>query len=126
MNGYHNRPDATAEAIWMASDGRTYLNSGDIGKLDDDGFLYTLDRKKDMILADVTVIGIPDPRWDEAPLALIIPRPGASPNLEAIKQWINERIGKHQRVAGVRLRESFPRNAVGKVLKKELRAEYGS
>ncbi len=147
MKGYHNRPDATAEAIWVASDGRTYLKTGDIGKLDDEGFLYILDRKKDMILsgafnvyprdieevaaehpdvADVTVIGIPDPRWDEVPLALIIPRPSVTPDLEAIKQWINERVGKHQRVAGVRLRDSFPRNALGKVLKKELRAEYGS
>lgn len=77
-------------------------------------------------VADVTVIGIPDPRWDEVPLTLIVPKPGATPDLDLIKQWINERVGKHQRVSGVRQRESFPRNALGKVLKKELRAEYGS
>ena len=146
MKGYHNRPEATADAIWMASDGRTYLKTGDIGRLDEDGFLYILDRKKDMILsgafnvyprdieevaaqhpevADVTVIGIPDPRWDEVPLALVVPTPGSSPDVDDLKAWINERVGKHQRVAGVRIRESFPRNALGKVLKKELRAEYG-
>lgn len=147
MKGYHNRPDATDEAIWIAGDGRTYLKTGDIGKLDEDGFLYILDRKKDMILsgafnvyprdieevaaqhpevADVTVIGIPDPRWDEVPLALIIPKPGTQPNCDQIMAWINARVGKHQRVAGVRLRDSFPCNALGKVLKKELRTEYGS
>ena len=146
MKGYHNRPEATAEAIWMASDGRTYLKTGDIGRLDEDGFLYILDRKKDMILsgafnvyprdieevaaqhpevADVTVIGIADSRWDEVPLALVVPTPGSSPDVDELKAWINARVGKHQRVAGVRLRESFPRNALGKVLKKELRAEYG-
>ena len=147
MKGYHNRPDATADAIWMASDGRTYLKTGDIGKLDEDGFLYIIDRKKDMILsgafnvyprdieevaaqhpevADVTVIGIPDPRWDEVPLALVIPKPGLTPNVDELKASINERVGKHQRVTGVRLRESFPRNALGKVVKKELRVEYGN
>ena len=147
MKGYHNRPDATADAIWMASDGRTYLKTGDIGRLDEDGFLYIIDRKKDMILsgafnvyprdieevaaqhpevADVTVIGIPDPRWDEVPLALVIPKPGFTPNVDELKAWINERVGKHQRVTGVRLRESFPRNALGKVVKKELRVEYGN
>lgn len=146
MKGYHNRPDATAEAIWTAEDGRTYLKTGDIGKLDEDGFLYIVDRKKDMILsgafnvyprdieevavqhpdvADVTVIGVPDPRWDEVPLALVIPKPGTAPDTDQIKAWINERVGKHQRVVGVRLRDSFPRNALGKVLKKELRTEYG-
>ncbi len=77
-------------------------------------------------VADVTVIGIPDPRWDEVPLALVIPKPGLTPNVDELKAWINERVGKHQRVTGVRLRESFPRNALGKVVKKELRVEYGN
>ena len=66
-------------------------------------------------VADVTVIEIPDPRWDEVPLALVVPTPGSSPDVDDLKAWINARVGKHQRVAGVRLRESFPRNALGKV-----------
>jgi acyl-CoA synthetase (AMP-forming)/AMP-acid ligase II len=146
MKGYHNRPDATADTIWLADNGRTYLKTGDIGRLDDEGYLYILDRKKDMILsggfnvyprdieeviathpevADVTVIGVPDPKWDEVPLALVIPKPGATIAADALVAWTNQRVGKAQRVSGVRFRDSFPRNALGKVLKKELRAEYG-
>ncbi len=146
MKGYHNRPEATAETVWLADNGRTYLKTGDIGRLDADGYLYILDRKKDMILsggfnvyprdieeviaghpdvADVTVIGIPDPKWDEVPLALVIPKANAAIDPEALMAWTNHRVGKAQRVAGVRFRDSFPRNALGKVLKKELRTEYG-
>jgi long-chain acyl-CoA synthetase len=146
MKGYHNRIEATAETVWLSETGRSYLKTGDIGKLDGDGYLYILDRKKDMILsggfnvyprdieevvathpdvADVTVIGIPDPKWDEVPLALVILKPGTSPDPNGMRAWINERVGKAQRVAAVKLRESFPRNALGKVLKKELRIEYG-
>ena len=146
MKGYHNRPEATADAVWLADDGRTFLKTGDIGKLDEDGYLYILDRKKDMILtgavnvyprdieeviathpdvADVTVIGIPDPKWDEVPMALVVLRAGATRDPGALRGWINERVGKHQRVARVVFRDGFPRNALGKVLKKELRAEYG-
>lgn len=147
MKGYHNRPEATADAVWLAGDGRTFLKTGDIGKLDEDGYLYILDRKKDMILcgamnvyprdieevaathpdvADVTVIGIPDPKWEEVPMALVVLNAGADPDPEALRAWINERVGKHQRVARVAIRDGFPRNALGKVLKKELRVEYGS
>jgi long-chain acyl-CoA synthetase len=152
MKWYHNRPDATREAVWIAEDGRTYLKTGDIGKLDEEGFLYLLDRKKDMILsggfnvyprdteevaarhpdiADVAVIGMPDPRWDEVPVALVVPRPGTAPDPGALKEWINQRVAKYQRVAWVAwvawvaFRETFPRNALG-VLKKELRAEYAA
>ena len=90
MEGYHNRPDATAEATWVDPAGRRWLRTGDIGRLDDDGFLYLVDRKKDMILsgsqniypadleavlrehpavAEVAVIGVPSERWGETPLA---------------------------------------------------------
>jgi acyl-CoA synthetase (AMP-forming)/AMP-acid ligase II len=145
MKGYHNRPEATAETVWRAPDGRTFLRTGDIGKLDEEGFLYILDRKKDMILsggfnvyprdieevaaghpdvAEVTVIGVPDPKWDEVPMALVVPRAGAEPEPDALRSWINERVGKHQRVARVAFRTAFPRNALGKVLKRELRDEY--
>jgi long-chain acyl-CoA synthetase len=145
MKGYHNRPDATHETIWWSEDGRSYLKTGDIGRFDDEGFLYILDRKKDMILsggfnvyprdieevaanhpevAEVIVIGVPDPKWDEVPMALVVPRSGATPDPEAVRSWINQRVGKHQRIARIAFRESFPRNALGKVLKRELRDEY--
>lgn len=145
MVGYHNRPDLTAALVWRDERGRSFLRSGDIGKLDEEGFLTILDRKKDMILSggfnifpadieevvathpdvgDVTVIGIPHPKWGETPLALVIPAAGAEPDPEAILAWANERLAKTQRLAAVELRESFPRNALGKVLKRELRAPY--
>lgn len=147
MTGYHNRPDLTAELIWRDPLGRSFLRSGDIGKVDAEGFLTILDRKKDMILsggfnvfpadieqvvaahpdvADVTVIGIPHEKWGETPLALVIPAAGAQPDPAAILEWANARLAKTQRVSGVEFRTDFPRNALGKVLKRLLRAPYWS
>ncbi|MDA0339363.1 MAG: AMP-binding protein, partial [Proteobacteria bacterium] len=132
MTGYHRRPDLTQELIWRDEVGRTFLKSGDIGRFDEDGFLFILDRKKDMILSggfnvfpadieeiigqhpdvsDVTVIGIPHEKWGETPLALVIPKAGVPIDIDAVKAWANERVAKHQRLAAIELRENFPRNA---------------
>ncbi len=145
MSGYNNRPEATAELIWRDERGRTFIRSGDIGRMDEDGFLTIVDRKKDMIISggfnvfptdieavvgghpavrDVTVIGIPHERWGETPLALVILRPDAAASADEILAWANERLAKHQRLGAVEFRDEFPRNALGKVLKKELRARY--
>lgn len=145
MTRYHNRPEQTAELIWRDPLGRSFLRGGDVGKVDEDGFLYILDRKKDMIISggfnifptdieevvgrhpdvlDVTVIGVPHPKWDETPLALVIPRDPAKADAEAILTWANERLAKTQRLSGVEFRSEFPRNALGKVLKRELREPY--
>ena len=145
MKHYHNREAETEAAIWRDERGRTFLRSGDIGKVDDDGFLYILDRKKDMIISggfnvfpkdieevvgahpdvsDVTVIGIPDPKWGETPLALVIPVAGSDADPDALLAWANERLAKAQRLKAVELRDAFPRNALGKVIKRELRAPY--
>lgn len=145
MTCYHDRPEQTAELIWRDPLGRTFIRSGDIGKLDEDGFLFILDRKKDMILSggfnvfpadieeivarhgdvsDVTVIGIPHPRWDEVPLALVIPRDGATATPEDILAWANGRLAKTQRLAAVEFRKEFPRNALGKVIKRSLREPF--
>ncbi|MGH8188958.1 MAG: class I adenylate-forming enzyme family protein, partial [Steroidobacteraceae bacterium] len=147
MKGYHNRPDATRAALWHDDRGRTWLRTGDVGRLDAEGFLTVLDRKKDMIVsggtnvyaadveqviarhpgvAEVTVIGVPHDRWGETPLALIVPRPGASATEAELTTWANERLAKHQRVVATEFRQSFPRNALGKVLKRELREPYWS
>ncbi|MBL8334382.1 MAG: AMP-binding protein [Rubrivivax sp.] len=148
MKGYHRKPQQTAELIWHDERGRSFIRSGDIGVLDDDGFLKIVDRKKDMIISggfnvfpsdleetvgrheavqDVAVIGIPHPKWGETPLALVILRPGAATPTAAtaadILAWANERLGKHQRLAGVEFRTEFPRNALGKVLKRLLREQ---
>ena len=147
MEGYHNRPDATCEATWTDEQGRRWLRTGDIGRLDDEGFLYIVDRKKDMILsggqniypgdiesvmlghpdvAEVAVIAVPSRRWGETPLAVVVPRAGTRPDAAALVAWTNERVGRQQRVNGVVLRDSLPRNPNGKILKRELRAEYVS
>ena len=145
MEHYHNRPDATAEATWMDAHGRRWLRTGDIGRLDDEGFLYIVDRKKDMILsggqnvypadieqvmhthphvADVAVIAVPSEQWGETPLAVVVLQPGAAADSAALVAWTNERVGRQQRISGVVLRDSLPRNPNGKILKRELRAEY--
>jgi len=145
MKEYHGRPEATAELIWRDDRGRTFIRSGDIGAVDEDGFLTILDRKKDMIIsggfnifpidieaeigrhpsvADVTVIGIPHEKWGESCLALVIPEAGGCADPEEIRTWANERLGKHQKVSYVEFREEFPRNALGKVLKRILRDPY--
>jgi len=146
MRGYYNKPDKTTEAIWREpKSGRTFLRSGDIGRFDADGYFYLLDRKKDMIVSggynvypadiervlgghpdvhDVVVIGVPHPKWGETPLGLVIRRPGAMADAEALRTWANARLGKHQRIHAIEWRDQFPRNAGGKVLKRELRAPY--
>jgi acyl-CoA synthetase (AMP-forming)/AMP-acid ligase II len=145
MKGYHGKPAETAKLVWRDERGRTFIRSGDIGRMDEDGFLTIVDRKKDMIISggfnvfpkdieevvgrheavmDVTVIGIPHDKWGETPLALVIRRPGAAATEAEVMAWANERLGKHQRLGGVEFRDDFPRNALGKVLKKDLRGPY--
>jgi long-chain acyl-CoA synthetase len=145
MRGYHGRSEETAKLVWRDERGRSFIRSGDIGRLDADGFLSILDRKKDMVISggfnvfpsdleqvvaaheavhDVTVIGVPHERWGETPLALVIRRPGAELTEAELLEWANQRLGKHQRLGAVEFRDEFPRNALGKVLKKDLRAPY--
>ena len=145
MRGYYKRPDKTQEAMWIAPDGRTFLRTGDMGKLDEDGFLYILDRKKDMIVSggvnvyasdieevifrhpavqDCTVVAIPDDKWGEQPLGLVVKKPGEKATEEEIKNWVNEKLAKYQRLARIEIRDTLPRNILGKVLKRELREPY--
>ncbi|PKN33816.1 MAG: AMP-dependent synthetase [Deltaproteobacteria bacterium HGW-Deltaproteobacteria-19] len=146
MKGYHNNPQATAEMVWLDERGRTFMRTGDMGRLDDDGFLYIVDRKRDMIVSgglnvfavdiegilqqheeikDVAVIAIPHDKWGETPLALVIRRPGAKSTEEEMKEWANAKLAKYQRIGRVEYREEdFPRNVLGKVLKRVLREPY--
>ncbi len=145
MASYHQQPDETEKLIWRDERGRTFIRSGDVGVLDDDGFLRIVDRKKDMIISggfnvfpsdiesvvaqhdgvlDVAVISIPHDKWGEVPLALVVPRAEHSCAPSDIAQWCNQRLAKHQRLARVEFRSEFPRNALGKVLKRELRAPF--
>ncbi len=147
MRGYHRRPDLTAEAIVRDGRGRTFFRSGDIGRIDAEGCLSILDRKKDMIISggfnvfpadiegvigghpdvlDVTVIGVPHEKWGESAFAFVIPRAGSGASEVAIRDWANQHLAKHQRLAGLAFRTDFPRNALGKVLKRFLRDEATS
>ena len=145
MERYHNRPDATLESTWVDPDGRRWLRTGDIGRLDEEGFLYLVDRKKDMILsggqnvypadleavlvqhplvAEVAVIGIPSERWGETPLALVVPRRGVAGGRRGAARLGQRTARQQQRIAELRYVESLPRNPNGKILKRELRKEY--
>jgi acyl-CoA synthetase (AMP-forming)/AMP-acid ligase II len=143
MPGYYKRPDLTARAI---VDG--WLLSGDLGYIDHDGYLYLVDRKKDLIIsggvnvyprdieevavrhpavAEVAVFGVSDPKWGETPIAAVVLRPGAEADGEALKAWINERLeARYQRVSEVMVVGDFPRNVAGKTLKRTLRDTYAA
>ena len=142
MSGYHKHPELTAQAGWRDEAGRWFFRTGDIGRLDDEGFLTLIDRKKDMIISggfkiypsdleevlmghaevqDAAVVGGPSARWGETPVAFVVARPGAAPDPKDLLAWANARLGKVQRLAEVRLADDLPRNVLGKVLKRELR-----
>jgi acyl-CoA synthetase (AMP-forming)/AMP-acid ligase II len=147
MPGYWQRPDANADARYEDAQGRCWLRSGDIGYLDEEGFLYIVDRKKDMILSggqniypqdieavllaneaieDAAVIGVPSQRWGETPLALVVPRaaPAQPAAAQELLDWANGRLGRQQRLAGLEFIDALPRNPNGKILKRELRQQY--
>lgn len=141
MSGYHGRPDLTAQTL---RDG--WIHSGDLGWLDEEGYLYLVDRKKDMIdsggvkvyprdieeiaaqhpeVREVAVFGVPDERWGETPMAAVILKAGATTDAQALRAWINERVAaRYQRVSQVVMLPDFPRSAAGKTLKRELRDPY--
>ncbi|NLD69704.1 MAG: acyl--CoA ligase [Limnobacter sp.] len=146
MTGYRNQPDLTAEAEWIAPDGRRFIRTGDIGRFDEDGFLILMGRRKDMIIsggfniypvdledelrqhedvADCAVVGVPSKEWGETPVAFVISRSGGSAiAAEALRAWVNERLGRMQRIADLRFVDTLPRSSIGKVLKRELRDDY--
>ncbi len=145
MSGYYNRPDATDAATWHDDDGNAYIRTGDYGRFDEDGFLHLFDRKKDVIIsggfniyasdletillqhdavADAVVIGVPSEQWGETPLGLVVRKSNHDDGTDTIRQWVNEQVGKTQRLSAIEFRDELPRNAIGKVLKRELRAPY--
>jgi acyl-CoA synthetase (AMP-forming)/AMP-acid ligase II len=141
MPGYHKRPDLTSKAV---VDG--WLYSGDLGYVDEDGFLYLVDRKKDMIISgginvypkdieeivarhpavrEVAVFGIPHEKWGETPVAAVILHQAGSVTEKALRDWINKNVGAtYQRVHQVVFMDDFPRSAAGKTLKRLMRDKF--
>ena len=147
MTGYHGQPEKTREAEWFAPDGKRFIRTGDIGRFDADGFLTLFDRKKDMIIsggfniypsdleallcehpavAEAAVVGVPSVEWGETPVAFVVTHAGNDTRVEALKEWLNQRVGKTQRLSDLHVVTELPRSAIGKVLKRELRDQYAA
>jgi acyl-CoA synthetase (AMP-forming)/AMP-acid ligase II len=141
MLGYWNLPDATEKT--MAEGG--WVRTGDAGYLDEDGYLYIHDRVKDMIISggenvypaevesaiyghpdvlEVAVVGVPDEKWGEAVKAFCVPKPGQVVDPDSVILWARERIAAFKVPKTVDVIEALPRNASGKILRKDLRAPY--
>lgn len=140
MKAYHKREADTEAAFWYNPDGQRFMRTGDLGRFDEDGFLILIDRKKDVIISggfniyssdiedvlrghpgvdDVAVVGAPSDKWGETPVAFVV----CNTTIECgdLLAFANERLGKLQRLAEVRRIDRLPRNAIGKILKRELR-----
>jgi len=138
MQGYWNAPEANQSAF--TADG--FFRSGDVARMDADGCFYIVDRTKDMLLCggynvyprvieealhehpsvlEACVIGIPDEYRGQSPKAFVALKPGAAPfRLEELKAFLGQRLGKHEMVQALEIRDSLPKTAVGKLSKKEL------
>ncbi|MBM7517694.1 acyl-CoA synthetase [Nocardioides nitrophenolicus] len=142
MRGYYENPEATAEASAYG-----WHHTGDIGYVDEDGFLFIVDRAKDMVItggfnvysteveqalmahpavADCAVIGLPDEKWGERLTAVLQLRPGRSVTPEEVRAFVKERIGSVKTPKQVEVWADLPRSKVGKVLKSEIKERLGS
>lgn len=139
--GYWNMPAETARAL---RDG--WFHTGDLGRVDEDGYYSLVDRKKDMVITggenvypieveqvihqhpdiqEVAVIGVPDEKWGERVIAVVVRRPGAAVGAEELRQWTRARIAHYKAPAEIRFSDELPRTATGKLLKRELRRAHG-
>lgn len=144
MRGYWNRPDA-AETAFVVIDGEPWLRTGDIATIDEEGFIAIVDRSKDMIavggfkvfpshveavlvenpaVKEALVIGVPDDYLGEMPAAYITLNDGFdAEDITALSDWLNSRVGKHERVKHIIVRDELPKTMIGKLDRKALRAE---
>src|SRR4051812_15242741 len=143
MKEYWNKPEATAEAFAGG-----WFHSGDLVREDEDGYFYVVDRKKDMIIsggeniycaevedllaahpkvAEVALIGVPDTKYGEAPLAVVAPRDAADPpTSEELAAWCREKLARYKNPRDYSIVGALPRNPSGKVLKTALRQEHSA
>ncbi|OYW19020.1 MAG: fatty-acid--CoA ligase, partial [Burkholderiales bacterium 12-64-5] len=140
MAGYWNRPEETAQVLHGG-----WMHTGDVGYLDDDGFLFIVDRLKDMIVSGgenvystevenvilemqevsaCAVIAVPDPTWGERVHAVIVPRPHADLSAEAVSAYCRTRIAAYKCPRSMEFREALPLSSAGKLMKQELRRPF--
>jgi long-chain acyl-CoA synthetase len=121
-----------------------YLHTGDLGYIDEDGFVFIVDRLKDMIVVggfkvfpsrlegelyanpavkEALVIGVPDPKLGERPKAFVTLADGAQATEGELCDWLNARVGKHERAVALEIRAQLPKTMIGKLSRKELVAE---
>jgi fatty-acyl-CoA synthase len=139
-SGYFADPEATRQAV----DGGGWFHTGDLARVDDDGFFFIVDRKKDMFIsggenvypveiekalyehpavAQCAVVGVPDPKWGEVGAAVVVTRPGAGVTDAELLEHCRARLARYKVPKTVIFREALPLSAAGKILKRELRAE---
>ncbi|MBW4438381.1 MAG: long-chain fatty acid--CoA ligase [Pleurocapsa minor GSE-CHR-MK-17-07R] len=143
--GYWQRPDANAESFTTDAHGQRWLHSGDAGTIDEEGCIYIVDRYKDMYIsggenvypaeveqilyqiegvAEAAVIGIPDAKWGECGLAVVVTKPGVTLDSSVIIAYCQTNLARFKVPKQVEFIEALPRNAAGKVLKRELRTLF--
>lgn len=141
MKGYHNMPTETANTLRKLKDGRTWLFTGDIARMDEDGYFYIVDRKKELIkpggyqvwpreveevlaqypkILEAGVAGIPDPYRGETVKAWIVLKPGETATEEEIKAFCKERLAAYKVPTHYEFRTELPKTTVGKILRREL------
>ena len=141
MKGYHNMPTETANSLRQLKDGRTWLFTGDIARMDEDGYFYIVDRKKELIkpggfqvwpreveeaimdnpkVLEVGVGGIPDPKSGETVKAWVVLKPGESMTEDELKEFCKERLAPYKVPRYVEFRTELPKTTVGKILRREL------
>jgi acyl-CoA synthetase (AMP-forming)/AMP-acid ligase II len=141
MTGYHNRREQTAEAEWISPQGERFIRTGDLASVDEDGFFTLIGRKKDMInsggfniypvdleeallghpaVCEAAVVAAPSREWGETPVGFVTLQPGAIVGATELQATANALLGKAQRLSDVRIVAELPRNAIGKILKREL------
>jgi long-chain acyl-CoA synthetase len=141
MKGYHNMPTETANALRQMKDGKTWLFTGDIARMDEDGYFYIVDRKKELIkpggfqvwpreveeviashpkVLEVGVGGIPDPNRGEAVKAWIVVKPGETLTVEEVKAYCKEHLAPYKVPSHFEFRSELPKTTVGKILRREL------